>query len=115
MITLNTVLHTSGDGYWSNHKAAVRATGIELATVSNFQDHGELRVYFDEQTWDTEHHGLIYTDDGFVTQLKQLLADRGIIGGVSYSEQGLQGEDFVSFDVDGEFIRAWQSDTVQPA
>ena len=112
MITLNTVLHTDGSGYWSNHKAAVRVCDMELAYVDQTAEFGELRVYFDESTWDTELHGLIYTDSGFITELKGLLADRGIIGGVSYSEQGMQGEDFVSFDVDGEFIRAWQADTV---
>ena len=104
MITLNTVLHTDGSGYWSNHKAAVRVTDMELAYVDQTADFGELKVYFDEQTWDTEHHGLIYSDGGFCSELKAVLNEMGINGVFDYSEQGMQGEDYVSFDVGSTFI-----------
>lgn len=104
MININTVLHTDGSGYWSTHKRAVRVVDMELAYVDETAEFGELRVYFDEDTWDTELHGLIYTDKQFISELKAVLDEMGIRGVFSYSEQGMQGADFVSFDVGSTFI-----------
>ena len=104
MNNINTVLHTDGGGYWSSHKRAVRVIDMELAYVDETAKFGELRVYFDEDTWDTELHGLIYTDRRFKSELTETLAAQGITGEFSYSEQGMQGADFVSFDVGSTFI-----------
>lgn len=58
-----------------------------------------------------DRHGLIYTDHGFLSQFRGALVLAGFDGletcDVGYSEQGMQGEDFVSMDVGSEFLRAW--------
>ena len=109
MIKLNAVLHTDGKGFWSSAKRAVRVTSIQLGYVHSSAEHGELRVYFDEDTWYVGAHGLIYSDSQFHVELVNLLSDLGIVGEVSYSEQGMQGHDYVSFDVDGDVINSFNS------
>lgn len=109
MIKLNAVLHTDGTGLWSTRKTAVRVCSLELGYVCELGEHGELRVYFDEDTWNTDVDGLIYTDELFGIELLNLLTDYGIQGSVCYSEQGMQGYDYVSFDVDAEFISEFNS------
>ena len=109
MLKVNAVLHTDGSGYWTTLKNAVRVIGLELAYVDETAQFGELRVYFDEDTWNINHDGLIYTDKGFNRELKQLLVDMGINSKPEYSEQGMQGEDFVSFDVGTQFISEFTS------
>jgi len=69
---------------------------------------GELRVYFDTETWDTRDHGLIYTDDQFERELKSFLEALGFdVTDVGYSEQGMQGDNYVSLDVGDKFIASW--------
>jgi hypothetical protein len=69
---------------------------------------GELRVYFDTDTWDVNVHGLIYTDRGFLKELREFLNAHGLPGAdVSYSEQGMQGDDYVSLDAGHKFYAAW--------
>lgn len=104
MIKLNAVLHTDGKGLYTSEKRAVRVTSVELSQVDTTSEYGELRVYFDEDTWDVEASGLIYTDSLFVEGVNNLLNDLGIVGKTTYSEQGMQGYDYVSFDVDSDVI-----------
>ena len=52
--------------------------------------------------------GLIYTDKDFIAELRMFLAQHGLPGDdVDYSEQGMQGDDYVSLDAGEEFVRAW--------
>lgn len=108
---INSVCHTAGTGLWSSHSRAVRLIELELGYVNADAEFGELRVYFDEDTWSVHDHGLIYTDSRFISELRAVLADLGISGSVEYSEQGMQGEDYVSLDCDGAVI----SSMTQPA
>lgn len=104
------VFHTAGNGLWSEDERAVRITNIELGTgiEDGNKIFGELRVYFDLRTWDTEKHGLIYTDRLFMREMREFLDLHGLPGkDVSYSEQGMQGEDYVSCDAGTEFYTAW--------
>lgn len=104
----NIVLHTDGNGHWSNVKRAVTVTGFKVPYISDDKEFGELRVYFDTATWDVEQHGLIYTDKLFRSELKIYLAQLGYDSSdVSYSEQGMQGDDYVSLDAGENFIRTW--------
>jgi hypothetical protein len=105
-------LHTSGDGLWSAEQRAVEITGLCLSYVNDedfIEDtFGELRVYFNPDTWDTQQHGLIYTDKLFERELETYLNSQGLAGGdVGYSEQGMQGDNYVSLDVGGDFIASW--------
>jgi len=103
-------------GLWSNVAKAVTITDITLGTgtiwegESDDKAFGELRVYFDESTWDTRTDGLIYTDRGFLKDLQEFLNAQGLPGAdVSYSEQGMQGDDYVSLDAGGKFYKAWMA------
>jgi hypothetical protein len=111
---MNVVLNTGGGGYWSNTKTAVRITDIKLGIGTQWDDEdrifGELRVYFDIDTWDVNKLGLIYTDRQFEKELREFLNQQGLPGkDVSYSEQGMQGDDYVSCDAGTEFYRAWMA------
>jgi hypothetical protein len=99
-------ISTDGSGYWSGVVKTVKVTHFEVnATKYEDELNGELRVYFDTDSWNIHDDGLIYTDVAFEFSLKFLLADFGLdISEVSYSEQGMQGEDFVSLDVGEKFI-----------
>jgi hypothetical protein len=100
-------LHTDGNGLWSTVAKAVGIVELHLAWVTEERDFGDLHVYFDE-SWDCEQHGLIYTDKQFKRELNEFLVSQGLCA-VSYSEQGMQGDDFVSCDVGKDFIDAWAS------
>lgn len=101
-------LDTAGDGYWSRVAKTVRVTRLEMPYVNKEDTFGELRVYFDTKTWSVAMHGLIYTDSRFIDQLRDLLHIAGLSSHVDYSEQGMQGTDYVSLDVGEEFIRSWR-------
>ncbi len=103
-------LHTSGDGYWSSKSRAVRIVKLKLAYVSDDMEFGELRVYFDKNDWDVDNDGLIYTDKQFVKELREWLTSIDYCANkdtVFYSEQGMQGDYYVSLDVEGPFIASW--------
>lgn len=107
------ILNTDGGGYWSNVEKAVRITDIQLGQGTEWDDEpgkywGELRVYFDTETWDPYNDGLIYTDRRFERELREFLNAHGLPGDdVCYSEQGMQGDDYVSLDAGTDFYNAW--------
>ena len=102
MVEVNAVLHTSGGGMWSDTQKDVLVTGITLG-------HFELMVYFDPKTWDVNEDGLIYTDQAFEEELQDMLTLMGLPGSdVCYSEQGMQGDDYVSCDVEEAFVESYK-------
>ena len=108
MYKVNATLNTNGNGYWSRKKAAVEITGLQLAYTNDELDFGELRVRFNTKTWDVDKDGLIYTDKQFMRELKDLLTQLGFdASDVSYSEQGMQGDTYVSCDVGECFINTF--------
>ena len=108
MYKVTATLNTNGDGYWSNKAKAVEITGLQLGYVNDELDFGELRVYFNKATWDVNKLGLIYTDKQFMRELKDLLTAKGFDSkDVSYSEQGMQGDTYVSCDVGECFINTF--------
>ena len=110
MIRFETVLNTVGDGYWSNVSAPVRVTKLSLGYVNDEEDFGELCVHFDAATWDVDRDGLIYTDSLFIEQLRDRLTEAGFDStDISYSEQGMQGNRYVSLDVGEKFLSSWFS------
>jgi hypothetical protein len=109
MQPIDVVLSTDGGGLWSEKSKQVRVIGLALGYANEEGDFGELRAFFDLATWDTMRDGLIYTDDLFEKELQAHLNGMGLAGGdVGYSEQGMQGDNFVSLDVGGEFISSWR-------
>jgi hypothetical protein len=104
------IFSTYGNGYWSNVAKSVEVVDMQLGYVADELDFGELRVYFNTDTWDVNEDGLIYTDTQFKRELREFLNAHGLPGAdVDYSEQGMQGDDYVSCDIGKKFLRAWAS------
>ena len=102
-------LHTDGSGYWSSAAKAVQVTALTVPYISEEGDFGELRVHFNTDSWRPDRDGLIYTDKRFKKGLQDHLTSLGLAGSdVEYSEQGLQGDNYVSCDVGEEFIKSWK-------
>jgi len=103
-----TTLHTAGTGYWSALQTAVDIEKLDLQYCNPEKDFGELCVHFADYSWDVEHDGLIYTDPLFMQELRAYLVQLGFTEAealdVSYSEQGMQGTEYVSCDVGAVFI-----------
>ncbi len=107
MIKFNTVLETAGDGYWSDVAKSVNVTGLSVPYINDEEDFAELRVYFDKQ-WDVRKDGLIYTDSLFLVMLREKLTECGFDAtDIDYSEQGMQGDNYVSLDVEEKFLKSW--------
>ncbi len=100
----------AGDGLWS--ETSVRGLRIKLLPedIFWFDDVdeignpilvGNINAYFDPRDWNTKELGLIYTDREFEKGVRQILKTAGFryYRDLSYSEQGMQGGDFVNFDV----------------
>ena len=108
MFKVNATCNTAGDGYWSNKQRAVEITRLQLGYINDELDFGELCVYFNTKTWDVNKDGLIYTDSLFLEELRELLGDLGFdASDVEYSEQGMQGDNYVSLDVGECFINTY--------
>lgn len=106
--TVNFRTHTNGSGYWSSKKKWVTINRIALEYVTDDNEFGELRAYFDPAEWDIDNDGLIYSDmawkQSFLECLQTIGFSTDAILHVSYSEQGMQGRDYVSLDVQEDFI-----------
>lgn len=99
------LLETDGRGYWSDVQRSVKVKRVE-AYLQKWAGadywYSELKVYFTKRSWDIEKHGLIYTDDTFERGLKAWLREefgRVVANDIDYSEQGMQGDDYVSLDI----------------
>lgn len=111
------IFNTDGKrGLWSNVAKAVTITDMTLGRATLWEGDtekdmfGELRVVFDTATWDVDKEGLIYTDSLFIKELREFLVAHGLPGeDVCYSEQGMQGDDYVSLDAGTEFYTAWMA------
>jgi len=101
------IFSTAGDGYWSNVSKSVEITDMQLGYVSDEGDFGELCVYFNTDTWNVNVDGLIYTDSQFKQDLMQFVKQQGLVVDLCYSEQGMQGDNYVSLDVGKEFLDSW--------
>ena len=104
---MKVMFNTAGDGYWSNVSKAVEVTDMQLGYVSDEGDFGELCVYFNTDTWNVDTDGLIYTDSLFKQELMKFVAEQGLVVDLCYSEQGMQGDNYVSLDVGKEFLDSW--------
>ncbi len=103
------ILNTDGRGLWSNVAKAVEVVDMKLGYVNDEADFGELRVYFNTDTWDISRDGLIYTDSQFYKDLQRLIKEQGLVVDLCYSEQGMQGRNYVSLDVGKDFLDSWNT------
>jgi hypothetical protein len=106
---VNWQTHTDGNGLWSGEAKAVQVLRVELAYSSDEGDFGELRAYFNTKTWDCNEDGLIYTDKVWIDEFRALMRSLGFtrtaVNDITYSEQGMQGDNYVSMDVGADFMR----------
>ena len=114
VIRIDTTIRTDGTSLWSPcGPTSVRITSLELFLYPHEPDYAELAVGFDGKSWDRTKDGLIYTDRGFEAGLGETLVAQGmppeIARGARYSEQGMQGDCYVSFDVDRKFVKAFKA------
>lgn len=106
---VNWQLHTNGKGMWSQFEKTV--TVLRVALINDYEDGdlGELCAYFDTRTWDVSENGLIYTDPRWIGEFRALMRSLGFTSqacdDITYSEQGMQGNNYVSMDVGEEFMR----------
>ena len=108
MIRFERTFHTDGSGLWSRHAGPVNTTELQMSRFSN--NSGELRVYFDKTTWSIRKHGLIYTDEQFLRELKAEFEKLNVNASrLDYSEQGMQGDNYVSFDVNKTFMKDFEA------
>lgn len=124
-IPVNKMFATCGDGYWSEVAKEVFVENITMfISTENIGDEGDeeycdgdLQAYFTEETW-SDNYGLIYTDSEFLHCVRTALIEAGIsieaAEDVCYSEQGMQGDDYVSMDAYalGDYVRARMQNTV---
>jgi hypothetical protein len=100
---------TNRSGYWSSTAKFVTVNRVRLAYLDKECDFGELRAYFDPAEWDVDNDGLIYTDRAWMQGFQECMKTVGFsdeaVEAISYSEQGMQGDNFVSMDVTGAFVR----------
>lgn len=92
-------IRTSGNGLWSKVEKLVIVTKIEFD--SEFEG---ITAHFDAKTWDVAKDGLIYTDPGFLGGLMSYLFTYCPAEGIDwsrlqYTEQGMQGVDWVSLEL----------------
>jgi hypothetical protein len=104
------IFNTAGDGYWSNACKAVEVVDMRVPYINDERDFGELRVYFNTASWDVNKEGLIYTDRQFISDLREFANIQGLDGNdIDYSEQGMQGDNYVSCDVGKNFLDSWEA------
>lgn len=114
--------HTDGKGLWTEESRLVIIDRVEIGYSSleyypEDEFHGELRAYFDATGltvggWNVAAYGLIYTDAKWLREFKRGLRALGLseraCRNVSYSEQGMQGKDYVSMDIGAHFYTSWK-------
>jgi hypothetical protein len=107
--TVNFVTHTNGRGHWSTVSGCVKIDRVRIAYLDDELDFGELRAYFDRAEWNTDKDGLIYTDPTWIESFRNCMATLGFseaaLQDIDYSEAGMQGSNYVSMDVGGDFVR----------
>jgi hypothetical protein len=105
---VNFVTRTDGGSYWSSVAKTVRINRVELAHTSDQGNFGELRAYFDTRDWDVESDGLIYSDAGWIRSFRSCMATLQFsvqaLADITYTEQGMQGNNYVSLDVGQDFL-----------
>jgi hypothetical protein len=119
---VNIITHTNGKGFWSQEQRMVLINKIDIGynSLKYYPDepfYGELRAYFEphgftDGSWNVEGHGLIYTDKLWLKEFKVGMRAAGFsilaVRDIKYSEQGMQGNNYVSMDVDKPFYPSWK-------
>jgi hypothetical protein len=107
------IVTTDGSGYWSNRKASVPVeVSLSVDAVERELDGSiefavcHLRLKYEDQHWNEETDGLMYTDKAVERQVNQFIKSLGYEGQVNWSEQGMQERNVGDMDADYDLI--WQ-------
>jgi hypothetical protein len=112
--TPGAICSTSGTGHWTSEKRQVGIKSIELCYTDDELGFANIVAFFKTGDWNTEKHGLIYTDRKWLANFRKLCNSLGLPGcDVDYTEQGMQGTDYVSLCVGKKFLKAWAKVTGQ--
>ena len=107
---VNWQTHTDGTSLWSDGVVkTVQILEVDLRNCNDEQDFGELCARFNTRDWDSQKDGLIYTDQRWIEEFRALMKTLGFspraVEDINYSEQGMQGYNYVSMDVGADFLR----------
>jgi hypothetical protein len=108
----NITARTSGKGIWSKEKSNLlhRKIHLNLWQYSGESYEGELQVFFTKRDWNIDKYGLVYTDPFWIKEFRAGLISHGFsekeVKYIDYTEQGMQGKNYISLDVGSEFIFA---------
>jgi hypothetical protein len=108
--TVNWQTHTDGTSMWAEGLVrTVQILEVDLRNCNDEQDFGELCARFNTRDWDSQKDGLIYTDRRWIEEFRALMRTLGFspraVEDINYSEQGMQGYNYVSMDVGPDFLR----------
>jgi hypothetical protein len=108
---------TNGSGLWSKAEELITVYRLVLSFNTDDEDSdeyhwGELMAFFETDNWNVRDKGLIYTDKQWMEEFtnglfKDYNFNIGAITNIGYSEQGMQGMNYVSMDVGKDFINDW--------
>lgn len=106
---------TNGRGFWSREIRKVNHKKMQLSCFGKDPDlefaygYYELRVFFNQKNWNTKKHGLIYTDRQWEKDFKRELINMGFsksaVKNCNFSEQGMQGDNYISLDAGPKFAK----------
>lgn len=105
----NLQTEVSGGGYWSDTHKKVKIDEIGISYY-NGDDYINIDANFSNSQWNVDKYGLIYTDKGFLKTFRAALIKRGmpkkVADDIDYTEQGMQGDNYVSLGA-GEIFCDW--------
>lgn len=96
--------YTDGKGLWSREARLVKVTGVSIRCSGEYV---YMDASFTKSSWNVDKYGLIYTDPGWLTCFRSALVEMGFSvkasRDVDYTEQGMQGQDYVSLEAGKPF------------
>lgn len=114
MIKCDIKTATNGTGLWSEESKELSIRKIELVAFERFEGRsfGEVQAFFRKKEWNIDKIGLIYTDRLWLKMFREGLVQLGFaksaVKDVDYSEQGMQGDNYVSLDCGNKFINQFE-------
>ena len=110
---INITCNTNGKGLWSRHQRKINHKKMEIKTFCDDFSFYELKVFFNKKDWDTDNHGIVYTDPLWIKEFRQGLVNLGFskasVKECDYSESGMQGDNYISLDASLKFAKEFFS------
>lgn len=98
---------TDGMGSWTSERRPMKIHKIRFKPYI-YTENGVGSIYVDAsfyvKDWDTDRHGLVYTDEKWLREFRKAFyakfpAMKGIDPRIDYTEQGMQGRNYVSLQM----------------